>query len=240
MPKPLICAHAGGADLGPANSIEAARASLLHLNPQDLIEIDLQQTADGELVLIHGGILDSIKFALGQTSSIRNTTLKDLRDQAPQIATLEEMLRAINGQCGIVLDVKDPHIPMGLLGEIVEARHTNEIYLTAANQSVLERAKREKSNWKRVAQCRTATRDQIETSIQRCSPQVIDIWPINLSEARIKYVKSRGLEFVPGGMVWPFSRLGENPDNIKRWAKEGALYVVTFNPRTTKEILKTP
>lgn len=237
MDKPKICAHAAGADLGPANSLEAARASLRILDPSDLIEIDVQQTRDGELVLTHGGMIDSVRFVLGYGGKTRNLALNDLRAIDPKIATLEQMLRLIAGRCGVVLDVKDSAIPRGRLREVVDSVHTGEVYLTAAKRSYLSESVGE-LNWPRVVQCRTATKDQIDAAIASCQPRVIDMWPPFLTRNKVDYVKGKGLGFVPGGMIKPFSRLGESAGNLKEYIRQGALYVVTFDPVRVKGVLE--
>ena len=233
----LICAHAAGADLGPENSLQAAQASLESLEAQDLIEIDIQETSDGHPVLIHGDIIDGIRFAIGQSSTVRDTTLHDLRLHHPGLATLEEMIKLISGRCGLVLDVKDPKINVGKLREVVGNRYSTEVYLTAANHSILKAGQEEVPNWKRVAQCRTATKGQINRAIEECSPAVIDVWPPFLSREKVRYIKSIGLDFVPGGMPEPFSRFGDNPNKVRNYVRWGAQYIVTSNPAITRQII---
>lgn len=237
MNRPNICAHAAGADLGGSNTLESAQASLRVLGLSDLIEIDIQQTRGGELVLAHGSFIDSVRFALGYGADIRNLTLNQLRALDPKVATLEEMLHLINGRCGVVLDVKDSAIPQGQLREVVDSAHTGQVYLTAAKKSYLVESVGELGDWPRVVQCRTATRDQIDSAIAICQPRIIDMWPPFLTPEKIAYVKKRGLEFVSGGMIKPFSRLGESPRNIKEHVRQGALYVITFDPPKIKGIL---
>ena len=232
-----ICAHAAGSDFGPPNSVRAAEISLAHLENDDLIEVDVQETADGELVLVHGGIIDSLRFAVGKAGLVRGLELRDLRDFNPELATLEEMLRAINSRCGIVLDVKDSKIELGKLREVVEANHTGITYLTDANHKLLTAAANENLEWPRVAQCRMATQRQIEYAIQVCNPQIIDVWPLFLNELTIRNIQNRGLNFVPGGMMAPFSKFGEDPDRLRSWANAGATYLITFNPEKTKKEL---
>jgi len=238
MQNPIICAHAAGADLGPANTVQAAKKSLGTLQPRDCIEVDVQETRDGELVLTHGDITDEIRFALGYSGTIKDITLADLKTIKPGVNTLGEMLGEINSRCGVMLDVKDPSIQVGKLREIM-APHTGEIWLTASNDKILREAITEAAEWPRIVQCRMATRRQIDKAIQSTKPHSIDIWPIFLSKKTANYIRYHRLGFMAGGMPEPFSRTGENPDRIRKWIEWGTNCIVTFNPEKIRRLLES-
>lgn len=54
---PLLIAHRGGAALAPENTLLAYRQAI-HWWGADILEIDVQPTADGEVVVIHDGTVD--------------------------------------------------------------------------------------------------------------------------------------------------------------------------------------
>lgn len=72
--RPLIIAHQGGAGLWPGNTMYAfERAAALGV---DVLEMDVQSTADGELVLIHDRTVDRLTDGRGAVNSL---TLRELR-----------------------------------------------------------------------------------------------------------------------------------------------------------------
>lgn len=84
-------AHQGGADEGPANTIQAMRRALA--NGIHALEFDVHLTRDGEVVLHH----DPVVVAGGRTVEIEDTDLVDLRALKPDLATMDEVLDAFPG-----------------------------------------------------------------------------------------------------------------------------------------------
>lgn len=144
----LIVAHRTCWREAPENSVKAIAACIdmgVHL-----IEIDVRQTADGELVVIHNRTVDRTTHGTGRVADLSLAELKSLRlregqggPHAPlteaRIPTLREALEAARGNVLICLDVKDPvHdevfelvSEMGLLGE------TLLLWLAQADDPVL-------------------------------------------------------------------------------------------------------
>ena len=72
--RPLIIAHGGGLDLFPANTMVAFDGSAAH--GIDVLEIDLQLTADDHLVTMHDDTVDRTTNGSGE---VRSMTLADVR-----------------------------------------------------------------------------------------------------------------------------------------------------------------
>ena len=72
--RPLIIAHGGGLDLFPANTMVAFDGSAAH--GIDVLEIDLQLTADDHLVTMHDDTVDRTTNGSGK---VRSMTLADVR-----------------------------------------------------------------------------------------------------------------------------------------------------------------
>lgn len=84
-------AHQGGADEGPANTIQAmrqAKASGVHA-----LEFDVHLTKDDRVVLHH----DPVLLAGGRTIEIADTDFVDLLAVRPDLATMEEILERFPG-----------------------------------------------------------------------------------------------------------------------------------------------
>ncbi|MDD8051602.1 MAG: glycerophosphodiester phosphodiesterase family protein, partial [Verrucomicrobiota bacterium] len=97
---PLTIAHRGGAIFAPENTIPAF---LANIEQSDLIELDVYNTVDGELVVIHDSTVDRTTDGTGQVQYMTLAEIKALDAgswYAPEfegtpIPTLEESLAAI-------------------------------------------------------------------------------------------------------------------------------------------------
>ena len=71
--RPAIAAHRGGARLWPENSVTAFRGALSL--GVDLVELDVHQTRDGEVVVVHDPTLERTTTGHG---AVRDQTWKEL------------------------------------------------------------------------------------------------------------------------------------------------------------------
>jgi glycerophosphoryl diester phosphodiesterase len=109
-PRPLVIAHRGGAGLWPENTIYAfERAKELGV---DVLEMDVQVTADGVLVVMHDGMLDRTTDGSGPINKLTLAQLKKLdaafhwspdggrtfplRGRGVQVPTLQEAFKAFS------------------------------------------------------------------------------------------------------------------------------------------------
>jgi glycerophosphoryl diester phosphodiesterase len=100
---PLVIAHRGASAYAPENTLAAFR--LAHSQGADMIELDVQPTADGRLVIFHD---DTTERWDGQPRPVRGLNLAELQqvdiggERAP---TLEETL-AFARETGIALNIE--------------------------------------------------------------------------------------------------------------------------------------
>jgi glycerophosphoryl diester phosphodiesterase len=74
--RPLFFAHRGGSLLAPENTLTAFRRGVEF--GADALELDIQMTRDGELVVIHDPTVDRVTNAVGQVSSYAYDELRRL------------------------------------------------------------------------------------------------------------------------------------------------------------------
>ncbi|MEW4371302.1 glycerophosphodiester phosphodiesterase family protein [Paenibacillus kandeliae] len=109
----MIAAHRGDWRLAPENSLAAIQYSIVA--GADLIEIDVQRTADGQLVLMHDETVDRMTNGSGRLSEMTLEQLRSLRLRQHQggseqrltnylIPTLEEVMILARGKVMINLD----------------------------------------------------------------------------------------------------------------------------------------
>ena len=118
---PLLIAHRGGSALAPENTLLAYRRALEWWGA-DLLETDVQPTADGEVVMIHDATVDRTTDGTGPVVSLRLAELRGLdagyrmspdggrtfpfRGQGVRLSTLDEVLRALP-DARVNVEIKD-------------------------------------------------------------------------------------------------------------------------------------
>ena len=110
---PVVSAHRGGALPGyPENCIATFEHTLRRTF--SILEIDLQATRDGQLVLHHDPTLNRTTTGTGRLADRTWTELQELRLKDPdgnateyRIPTLDEALRWARGKTIVILDKKD-------------------------------------------------------------------------------------------------------------------------------------
>jgi len=107
-----IIAHRGAAGKAPENTLASIRQAIE--DGTDLVEIDVQETADGKVVVIHDS--DFMKLA-GVDTEVWNGTLKELQQidigswfdpkfSAERVPTLAEVLQLVKNKAGLVIELK--------------------------------------------------------------------------------------------------------------------------------------
>jgi len=107
-----VVAHRGAAGKAPENTIASVRQAIA--DGADWVEIDVQETADGEVVVIHDS--DFMKLA-GVNLKVWEGTLEQMRGidigswfdpqfSAERIPTLAEVLEEVKGKAGLVIELK--------------------------------------------------------------------------------------------------------------------------------------
>lgn len=106
-----VVAHRGGAALGPENTLLTIAKGMAA--GADMIEIDIHQTADGQLVVCHD---QSIDRTTDGTGLIRELTLDEIRSHNIvdedgnvtdlKIPTFDEVLELVNGKVKLLVEIK--------------------------------------------------------------------------------------------------------------------------------------
>nr|WP_316274392.1 glycerophosphodiester phosphodiesterase family protein [Bacillus halotolerans] len=90
--RPLIIAHRGASDLEPEHTLSSYKRAIK--DKADYIEIDLEETKDGQLVVVHD---DSVDRTTNGTGYIRDLTLSQIKNlnlaKGEKIQTIEEIIK---------------------------------------------------------------------------------------------------------------------------------------------------
>ena len=144
----MIIAHRGGASLGPENTVSCILSGIAA--GADMVEVDVHLTADGQVVVCHDETLDRTTDTKGRIENLTFAQIRaaHIKDGSPEdrIPTLAEVLEAVKGQCGLLLEVKKtredeyPGIEEKILEELEKAGMRGpEVIVQSFNGSVLDR-----------------------------------------------------------------------------------------------------
>jgi glycerophosphoryl diester phosphodiesterase len=107
-----VIAHRAAHETAPENSLAAIREAIrLKI---DYVELDVRQSKDGALVLMHDGSVDGTTNGRGRVADLMLAELRELRlrtrsgaaSDTERLPTFEEALAACRGKIGIYVDNK--------------------------------------------------------------------------------------------------------------------------------------
>lgn len=118
---PQLIAHRGGSAYEPENTLSAFRNAIEV--GADWIEMDIQRTQDGVLVVIHDEAVDRTTDGTGK---VEDLTLEQIRTldagNGEQVPTFEEVIAlAREAGVGLLPEAKSPYLYPGIEAEMVEA-----------------------------------------------------------------------------------------------------------------------
>jgi glycerophosphoryl diester phosphodiesterase len=156
--KVEITAHRGAAMHAPENTVAAVEAALEAA--ADWVEIDVQETADGEVVVLHDS---DLKKVAGVDLKIWDATWEDLQDidvgsffspefSDQRIPKLQKILELCRGKAGVVIELKYYGHQVRLeerVAEVVDGLGmASDIKVMSLDYDGLERMKALRPEWK--------------------------------------------------------------------------------------------
>jgi len=130
----LTVAHRGSSAYAPENTLPAVQVAID--SGCDLVEVDVQRTRDGALVLVHDTDLER---TTGRRLAVADVTLEELRRldagawfssvyAGTRVPTLDELLDLLDGSgTGLLLEIKRPDLYPGIavdVARLLRARRT--------------------------------------------------------------------------------------------------------------------
>ncbi|WKA59119.1 glycerophosphodiester phosphodiesterase [Planococcus shenhongbingii] len=125
--KMVNVAHRGASGHAPENTMGAFQKGFEM--KADYIEIDVQMTKDGELVVIHDTTVDRTTNGTGKVGDLTFEEIRQLdagswfsEDYAGEkVPTFEEVLDAFRGKVGILIELKAPELYPGMEEKVADA-----------------------------------------------------------------------------------------------------------------------
>jgi glycerophosphoryl diester phosphodiesterase len=135
----LRIGHRGAAGHAPENTIAAISIGICL--GVDFVELDIQRTRDGRLVLMHDKLVDRTTSGTGLVSEMTWDELQLLdAGNGEKVPCLEEALRAAaTGRAGVVLEVKTPETGPAIHRAVRASAFSGEvIYASFLHREILE------------------------------------------------------------------------------------------------------
>jgi glycerophosphoryl diester phosphodiesterase len=151
---PQRVAHRGGSYLAPQNTLAAFRNALTL--PVDAIELDVQMSRDGRVIVFHDYTVDKLTNGHGNILDLDFAYLRSLNAAAnfpggwpepQQIPTLREVLDLARGHVQIYIEIKPskrentygsyPHIAETVIEEVRTAAMLDQVLIISFNWTVL-------------------------------------------------------------------------------------------------------
>ena len=146
-----ITAHRGSSRSAPENTLSAMEAAIEEL--ADSVELDVQMSADGVIVLGHDA---NLKRVAGLNRAISSLTFEELRQldvgswfsaefAGEQIPTLEEVMEVCRGKINLNIEIKnvgkDSELPARVVELILEQGMEEQCVITSTSLNYLKQVK---------------------------------------------------------------------------------------------------
>lgn len=105
MRRVLKIGHRGAAGYAPENTLTAIEEGISR--QVDFVEVDVRRTADGVLVVLHDATVNRTTNGRGRIDRLPLSKVRTLDvGNGERIPTLAEVLDAVSGRCGLMLELK--------------------------------------------------------------------------------------------------------------------------------------
>jgi len=154
----VVIAHRGAAGRAPENTIAAVRAAVE--DGADWVEIDVQESIDGEIVVVH----DSDLMKLAKVNrKIWDMTLAELKQidvgswfgeefSSERLATLREVLEEVRGSAFLLIELKyyghDQQLEQRVVDVVEQAGMVEDVAFMSLQRSGIEKLHKLRPDWK--------------------------------------------------------------------------------------------
>lgn len=250
--EPTVIAHRGASAQAPENTLPAV--DLGAEMKADFVEIDVQMTKDGELVVIHDTTLGrttdvETKFPDRAPYNVGDFTLEEIRTldagswfsaeyAGTKVPTLQEVLDTLRGRAGLLLEVKSPALYPGIAAAIV-AELDGEGWLQANARS--GRLVVQSFNWDFMAEFNSLA-PKVPAGLLGGPPSDAQMAELSTWADQINpnhnQVDAEFIETVHGfGMVtWPYTI--DDPERMSELAALGVDGIITNYPAVLIDVLR--
>ena len=154
----LVIAHRGSSAMAPENTLASFRLAVEQ--GTDFVELDVQESSDGEVLVVHDSDLMKIggaPFKIWETTAAQLRTVDIGSHSGPQfsgerVATLAEALAVCKGKARVVVELKsyghDQKLQERVAGIVEAAGMANDCIYMSLDHTMIQRMKRLRPSWR--------------------------------------------------------------------------------------------
>jgi len=235
---PLIIAHRGDSARRPENTL-AAFASALEVGA-DIIELDVQLTADGHVVVIHDPTVDRTTNGKGRVGDLPLAPLRELSAGYPsrfgeayageRVATLAEVLSFLRGRARALIEIKKESvsddaqagIEASTIAEVRRCGMSGDVALISFERRAIERCRKLAPEIRRGHLFYRATPDEVVAGARAVECDLVMPEKGMLSEQLVQLARVARLHVA----TW----VVDDPDELRALARYDLFAVGTNRP----------
>jgi len=223
----MIIAHRGASANAPENTLAALELAITE--GADWVEIDVQETREGKVVVIHDSDLKKIggsglkvfESSLAELQSVDIGSWKDLSFNDQRIPTLQQVLALCKNRINIVIELKyygqEEHLEERVANLVDSAGMQDQIAVMSLSYPAIQKMKSLRPDWNVGLLASVAIGD-----ITRLNADFFAVNAKFASRAFIKYVHKRNRKV----MVWTVN----DPIGISAMMSKGVDGIITDEP----------
>ena len=230
----LVIAHRGAAGRAPENTLASVRAAIE--DSADLVEIDVQETADGELVVIHDS--DFMKIG-GVNLKVRDASFAEARAidigswfapefSAERIPTLTEVLELAKGAARVDIELKyyghDERLEERVVTIVEAADMASDVVIMSLKRQGIQKVRELRPDWTIGLLTATAIGDLTRTDV--------DFLAVHSSLAVPRFI-NRAHAAGKDVYVWTVN----DPAHMSRMVSRGVDGLITDEPALARQVL---
>jgi len=140
MANILKISHRGASAYEPENTLRAIKRALGYA--VDMIEVDVRETRDGQIVVIHDETLERTTNGRGYVHQMSFSELRKLdAGKGERIPTLQEVIDLVKGRVGLVIELKDSTTADKVAEILAENNFTDQTLVTSFIHSAVKTIK---------------------------------------------------------------------------------------------------
>jgi glycerophosphoryl diester phosphodiesterase len=230
----LVIAHRGAAGRAPENTLAALAAAIE--DGADLLEIDVQETIDGEVVVIHDS--DFMKIA-GDPRKVWDITYEETRAidigswfapefRSERLPNLEEVLELARGKVRVDIELKyyghDEQLEEGVVSIVEDTDMVPEVVIMSLSQAAIRKVRTLRPSWTIGLLTATALGD-----LTRVDADFLAVYTGMVTSRFVRAAHKVGKDVY----VWTVN----DPVHMSRMIGRGVDGIITDEPALAKRVL---
>jgi len=140
MANILKISHRGASAYEPENTLRAIKRALGYV--VDMVEVDIRETRDGQIVVIHDETLERTTNGRGYVHEMSFSDLRKLdAGKGERIPTLQEVIDLVKGRVGLIVELKDLRTIEKVAEILGENNFVDQTMVTSFIHSAVKRIK---------------------------------------------------------------------------------------------------